>query len=164
MGGDGARERRWRGMGTGLAREDGRHMVDGDGAGEDGGERDGRCIVHGMGVELRGHGCTKSIIAGCRVSGTKDGWGWCCSMLRGSMLGGEWSCVAGLIRWSWVSKMCTMHAADNEVVAETAGLLRRAHGCTTSIIAGCSGCTSRTKHGSWVGVVLLHASRKPVGR
>ena len=35
--------------------------------------------------------------------------------------------------------MCTMHAADSEVVAETAGLLRRAHGCTTSIIAGCSG-------------------------
>ena len=60
----------------------------------------------------------------------------------------EVSGAAGLIRWSWVSKKCAMHATDGQVVAEAAGLLRRAHGCTTSIIAGCSGqCTSRTKHG-----------------
>ena len=45
-------------------------------------------------------------------------------MLRGSPLGGEWSCVAGLIRWCWVSKMCTMHAPDCQVMANTAGLLR----------------------------------------
>ena len=52
----------------------------------------------------------------------------------------EVSGAAGLIRWSWVSKKCAMHATDGQVVAETAGLLlRRAHGCTTSIIAGCSG-------------------------
>ena len=30
--------------------------------------------------------------------------------------------------------MCAMHATDSQVVAEAAGLLRRAHGCTTSII------------------------------
>ena len=51
----------------------------------------------------------------------------------------EVSGAAGLIRWSWVSKKCAMHATDGQVVAETAGLLRRAHGFTTSIIAGCSG-------------------------
>ena len=51
----------------------------------------------------------------------------------------EVSGAAGLIRWSWVPKKCAMHATDGQVVAETAGLLRRAHGCTTSIIAGCSG-------------------------
>ena len=45
-------------------------------------------------------------------------------MLRGSLLGGEWSCVAGLIRWCWVSKMCTMHAPDSQVMANSAGLLR----------------------------------------
>ena len=35
----------------------------------------------------------------------------------------EVSGAAGLIRWSWVSKECAMHATDG-VVAETAGLLR----------------------------------------
>ena len=45
-------------------------------------------------------------------------------MLRRSALGGEWSCVAGLIRWCWVSKMCTMHAPDSQVMANRAGLLR----------------------------------------
>ena len=45
-------------------------------------------------------------------------------MLRGSPLGGEWSCVAGLIRWCWVSKMFTMHVPDSQVMANTAGLLR----------------------------------------
>ena len=45
-------------------------------------------------------------------------------MLRGSLLGGEWSCVAGLIRWCWVSKMCAMHAPDSQVMANSAGLLR----------------------------------------
>ena len=39
-------------------------------------------------------------------------------MLRGSPLGGEWSCVAGLIRWCWVS------APDSQVMADPAGLLR----------------------------------------
>ena len=29
--------------------------------------------------------------------------------------------AAGLIRWSWVSKKCAMHATDGQVVAETAG-------------------------------------------
>ena len=45
-------------------------------------------------------------------------------MLRGRVLGGEWSCAAGLIRWGWVSKMCAVHAPDSQVMADTAGLLR----------------------------------------
>ena len=42
-------------------------------------------------------------------------------MLRGRVLGGEWSCAAGLIRWGWVSKMCTVHAPDSQGMADTGG-------------------------------------------
>ena len=74
---------------------------------------------------------------GAWVEGSATEGAWVGREARGVGAGRE----AGLIRWSWawVSKKCAMHATDGQVVAETAGLLRRAHGCTTSIIAGCSG-------------------------
>ena len=59
--------------------------------------------------------------------GMEDGGAW----VEGSATEGAWV--------GRESKKCAMHATDGQVVAETAGLLRRAHGCTTSIIAGCSG-------------------------
>ena len=128
------------------------------GAHEDGGERDGRR----MGGEGRrkgvggAHGCVDACAADMLVTRTWLHHKHHCRLLRvsaqveRSMGGGsaapcfaearwEVSGAAGLIRWSWVSKKCAMHATDGQVVAETAGLLRRAHGCTTSIIAGCSG-------------------------
>ena len=64
----------------------------------------------------------------------------------GSPLKGEWSCVAGLIRWCWVSKMCTMHAPDSQVMANTAGLPK----------AQCVKLDGWNE--PWRGLVLLHAS------
>ena len=51
---------------------------------------DGQVVAETAGLLRRAHGCTTSIIAGCSGSVHKK----CCSMLRGSPLGGEWSCVA----------------------------------------------------------------------
>ena len=187
MGGDEAGEgerdgrRRGWGGGVGAGREDGgerdggrmkmegSETVDGAGEGRWGGVR--RRGLGGRGGECMG---VDACAADMLVTRTWLHHKHHCRLLRvsaqveRSMGGGSaapcfaearWE-AAGLIRWSWVSKKCAMHATDGQVVAETAGsgvaglryglgcpkcaqclrqaMLRRAHGCTTSIIAGCS--------------------------
>ena len=146
----GAGEGGWRGArreATGLGMEDGGAWVEGSategawvgreargvGAGrEDGGERD--MLVTRTWLHHKHHCRLLRVSAQVERSMGGGSAAPCFAEARWEVSG-----AAGLIRWSWVSKKCAMHATDGQVVAETAGLLRRAHGCTTSIIAGCSG-------------------------
>ena len=138
--------------GVGAGREDGGERVDGAGEGRWRGVRRRGLGVDGAGECMGVDACAADML----VTRTWLHHKHHCRLLRvsaqveRSMGAGsaapcfaearwEVSGAAGLIRWSWVSKKCAMHATDGQVVAETAGLLRRAHGCTTSIIAGCSG-------------------------
>ena len=140
-------EGRWRGARRGAHEDggerDGRRMggegrrgVDGAGEGRRRGVR-----RRGLGVD----GAVDACAAGMLVTRTWLHHKHHCRLLRVSaqvernMGGGsaapcfaearwEVSGAARLIRWSWVSKKCAMHATDGQVVAETAGLLRPAHG------------------------------------